>query len=294
MVSQFWDKFTNVSWLSQNCCLSPVRKLVGLSAFKIRRRLRGGGLMVVDAEELFRSILSDLGHTAKNSIGAYTDELLNHTILKEHWEAQAKEKSFTKFRDWEHRIQYSNGNVAIYYALVRELKPDVIVETGTATGSMTSFLLAAINANEKGRVISIDIPPKAGELTMDQSLDLSEIGYWIPDALKIKWEYKIGDAKILLPRVLAEEKVDMFVHDSLHTCSHMAFEYAVARALMRHGSIIASDDVLWNNAFDDFLATHKLTGYAPFSNPNIAVVANLFNQYEQDIGTNVVSFNTDH
>jgi hypothetical protein len=68
----------------------------------------------------------------------------------------------------------------------------------------------------------------------------------------------------------------------------MLFEYSVARVLMPLGSIIASDDVLWNNSFDDFLMTNKLRGYSPYSNPNIAVTVNSFDAFEVEQGLDVI------
>jgi predicted O-methyltransferase YrrM len=191
------------------------------------------------------------------------------------------------YKDWNQRVTSFPGNVAIYYALVRELKPDLIVETGTATGSMTSYILAALNRNQNGRLISLDLPPVSGKLTMDLSLPQEEVGYWIPNAYKERWTYLPGDSKVTLPRVMADEKVDFFIHDSLHTRTHMLFEYSVARALMPQGAIIASDDVLWNNSFDDFLMMNRLTGWAPNSNPNLAITINEFDKLETEIGIGI-------
>ena len=87
---------------------------------------------------------------------------------------------------------------------------------------------------------------------------------------------------------MPEETVDVFIHDSLHTRTHMVFEYAVARALLRPGALILSDDVLWNNGFDDFLMLNELTGYAPFCNSNIAGVMNCFDAFETEVGTGIV------
>jgi hypothetical protein len=122
---------------------------------------------------------------------------------------------------------------------------------------------------------------------MDLNLPQAEVGYWIPEAYKARWTHVVGDSKVTLPRIMAEEKVDFFIHDSLHTRSHMLFEYSVARALMREGAVIASDDVLWNNSFDDFLMMNRLFGWSPNSNPNLAVTINQFDKFESDIGIGI-------
>ena len=176
------------------------------------------------------------------------------------------------------------GVVAIYYGLMRELRPGVVVETGTAAGSLTSFVAAALTRNEHGRLISIDIPPVAGHLQMNLTVAPSDVGYFIPEAYRGCWEYRAGDARELLPKVLAEESTDVFIHDSLHTTTHMLFEYSVARALMREGALIASDDILWNDAFNSFLRANGLVGYAPFSQPGTGAVVNRFDPFERDSG----------
>ena len=64
---------------------------------------------------------------------------------------------------------------------------------------------------------------------------------------------RLGDARELLPRLLAELKsLDVFIHDSLHTYEHMKFEYEQAYPYLRQDGILISDDALWNPAFREF------------------------------------------
>ena len=91
-----------------------------------------------------------------------------------------------------------------------------------------------------------------------------------------------------MPEIFQKNDVNFFIHDSLHTRTHMMFEYAVARALMKPNSIIASDDILWNNIFDDFLKAHNLIGYSPNCNPNIGVTVNDFDSFETNIGLGII------
>lgn len=264
-----------------------IRPLSGLYS-RLRCGIRSGGLSFLSENKIFKRILHELDRKPINSLEVYVDELLCDKSLKNQFERMCREHSIVKYSNWESKVRSFPGNVVIYYALIREICPQVIVETGTATGSMTAYILAALNKNERGILKSIDIPPVKGQLTMNLSLSSSEIGYWIPEAYKNRWIYIEGDAKLLLPKVLAEERVDFFIHDSLHTRSHMMFEYSVARALMPRGSIIASDDVLWNNSYDDFLMTNRLRGYAPHGNPNIAIAVNSFDAFEIEQGLNVI------
>lgn len=255
---------------------------------RLRRAVRGGGVIIVDAHVMYQSILSETGVIPHNSLDFYFDELKNWEELRNHWQAVAREDGVNKFKDWDHRLNFSFGLIAVYYAIIRELKPSVIVETGTAAGASTVFLLAAVAKNGHGKVISIDLPSVAGELTMGRTIEKDDVGYFIPEFLKAPWDYRIGDAKALLPAVLMEEEVEVFIHDSLHTRTHMFYEYTVARALMPHGAVIASDDITMNNSFDSFLAAHMLTGYATLENQNFGVVVNAFDEFERSVGTGVI------
>jgi len=221
------------------------------------------------------------------SIDEYRNEILGDRLLRESFRT-AVEAHFIGGAFDEHVAARKVGNLATYYGLIRELKPSVVVETGTAHGESTSLILAALNRNRSGKLISINLPAVRGERTMDATLRPAEIGCLIPDSYKDRWEYVCGDAKEFLPNVLIENRADIFIHDSLHTRTHMLYELNVARALLPEGGIIVSDDVLWNKAFVSFLESHDLHGIACESNPNLAITVNRFDDYERSIGLGVV------
>lgn len=257
-----------------------------LSLFRVK--IHQGGIHFCSPDQLLRSVLSKLKIEMMHSNNFYVNELLSNSFLKSQFEAMCKKHNHFKFKSWEDRVNSLPGNIAIYYALVREIRPKILVETGTATGSMTSFILAALHNNDFGELISIDLKAEAGKLTMDLNLEKDDIGYWIPNKFKDRWKYVEGDAKIMLPEILRAHEVNFFIHDSLHTRTHMMFEYSVARALMKPNTIIASDDILWNNIFDDFLKSHNLVGYSPHSNPNIGVTVNEFDCFEKSVGLDII------
>jgi len=260
-----------------------------LSAWSGRRATREkGGVTFHRDEDILSALLRTLGRVPLRTLDDYEQEVLADKELRETFDAAVARFSIRKYKDWADRNKRLRANLALYYGAVRELQPEVIVETGTATGSMTSYLLAALAKNKKGKLISIDLPPVAGTLTMDITVAEGDVGYYVPLAYRDRWEYLIGDAKELLPKVMAQTRVEMFIHDSLHTPAHMMFEYAVARALMPENGLVVSDDISWNDVFGAFLASQALIGYVPFGNPNIGAFVNAFGPEERSIGLGIV------
>ena len=149
---------------------------------------------------------------------------------------------------------------ALLYGLVRALRPATVVETGTANGISTTYLLAALARNETGRLVSIDLPFERGtgaellrsivpgaSIEPENSSPLppgKNPGWAIPDELRERWELRIGDARELLPMLLDEvREVGLFFHDSLHTRAHMLFEFETAWPHLAPGGVLAADDI---------------------------------------------------
>jgi predicted O-methyltransferase YrrM len=142
---------------------------------------------------------------------------------------------------------------------VRALRPATVIETGTANGISTTYLLAALHRNAAGRLISIDLPfevgtgaeyrPVVAGTTIGQ-WDASPLppgkapGWAVPDDLRGRWELRLGDARELLPAALAEVgEIGLFFHDSLHTHEHMLFEFETVWPFIVEGGVLAADDV---------------------------------------------------
>jgi len=140
----------------------------------------------------------------------------------------------------------------VYYALIRLLQPRLVVETGVNNGFSTRFLLLAMERNGCGLLHSIDMPiPQEDVRHLGK-----EIGWLVPGRLRARWQFHLGDARELLPKLLQElGAVDMFIHDSLHTHDHMLFEYQTAWPHIRAGGILLSDDTDFNAAFPEFAAS---------------------------------------
>lgn len=146
------------------------------------------------------------------------------------------------------------------YALCRYLCPRVIVETGVGLGTSSLFILQALEDNGVGTLYSIDEP--YAEYQSDAGIMINESAYCIngdspgmlvPPELRKRWKLLLGKSHELLP-ALCERLggLDFFFHDSEHTYQNMYKEYTIVWPHIREGGILASHDVEWNTAFQDF------------------------------------------
>jgi hypothetical protein len=132
------------------------------------------------------------------------------------------------------------------WCLVRHLEPERIVETGVARGIVTSSVLHALEANGRGHLWSIDLPP----LLPDWH---AASGAAVPSALKARWTFLRGSSRRHLPRLLKGlGEIDIFIHDSLHTAKNMRFEFQCAWPVIRPGGVLVADDAAANLSFVHF------------------------------------------
>lgn len=150
------------------------------------------------------------------------------------------------------------------YSLVRCAKPEKVVETGVASGVSSTIILQALSKNQKGRLVSIDLPnyARTGVVNADGVTDYTSLepgyspGWVIPSSLRERWTLLLGDSRAVLPGTLGElGSIDFFFHDSEHSVEVMSFEFGRAWRALRLGGILYSDDIFWNRAFPDFAAS---------------------------------------
>ena len=142
------------------------------------------------------------------------------------------------------------------YVVVRATRPQVVVETGVASGVSSAHILRALAANGSGTLHSIDLP----NVQHGSGLPAGRPTGWIvPNALRSRWNLTLGDSRTLLPSLLRTlDRVDLFFHDSDHSYENMSFEFEQAFPKVEHGGLILSDDSDLHPAWDDFCATHDL------------------------------------
>jgi predicted O-methyltransferase YrrM len=146
------------------------------------------------------------------------------------------------------------------YAIARLLRPDHVVETGVSSGVSSAHFLLALQRNRHGRLHSIDRPTRqrGTVLAKDESgVSLPpgrDSGWAVPRKLRRGWDLRIGPSQQLLPRLASElPSIDLFLHDSLHTPTHLTFELETIRPKLRAGGVVLADNTAWTGqAFPRF------------------------------------------
>ncbi|HEX4651677.1 MAG TPA: class I SAM-dependent methyltransferase [Granulicella sp.] len=146
---------------------------------------------------------------------------------------------------------YHNGDAHLArtcYAITRGLRPTLSVETGVCYGVTSACMLQAMQQNGVGHLHSIDLPPLARKADR-------YVGSLIPHTLRSRWTLHRGNARRLLAPLLQQlGRIDFFLHDSLHTHTHMALEFDASWAALRSGGLLMSDDIEGNHAFLEHVA----------------------------------------
>jgi predicted O-methyltransferase YrrM len=134
----------------------------------------------------------------------------------------------------------------ICYAFCRMLKPQVVVETGVAYGVTSSFILAALDENQAGKLYSIDLPPLGNRAD-------DFVGTLVPANLRSRWQLMRGTSRRLLPELVASvAPIDLFIHDSLHTHRNITFELDTVMPRLNRPAGVLVDDAGHNSAFAEW------------------------------------------
>ncbi len=146
------------------------------------------------------------------------------------------------------------------YVLTRLLRPQHIIETGVSSGVSSAHFLLALRRNGRGTLHSIDLPtPQRGERfgPRDSPVALPpgrSTGWAVPEDLRDGWDLRIGPSQAVLPPLVAGlRSVGVFLHDSLHTPSHLTFELETVRPKLVGGAVVLADNTVWTGrAFPRF------------------------------------------
>jgi hypothetical protein len=142
------------------------------------------------------------------------------------------------------------------YAIIRALSPQIVIETGVASGLSSAFILHALRRNNSGQLYSIDLPPYVISYEDTEFVSLPkglEVGWAVKEEDRKGWSLIFGNSLDVLPRLCKKlGKLDIFIHDSRHTYSVMFNEYKTVWPYLSSSGLLISDDVTRNDAFRVF------------------------------------------
>jgi predicted O-methyltransferase YrrM len=169
-----------------------------------------------------------------------------------------KRKRRTEWRAWDEFL----------YMVVRFCRPETVIETGVFDGRASAVILLALDRNSNGKLISIDLPAyQPIEASTDKMKETTlppncQPGWLIPNWLIERHRLLLGESRELLPELLSGDypRIDIFLHDSLHTFECQYFEYTTVWPHLSKGGILLSDDIFWSSAFHKF-SREKHKGY---------------------------------
>jgi len=113
-----------------------------------------------------------------------------------------------------------------WYALIRALEPEHIVETGTDKGLGSVTIAAALLRNGHGHLTTLDINENSGYLITGRYADVTTV--------------VIGDSIATIQDL--SHDVDLFIHDSDHSAAHERNEYAAMETKLTESSLVLSDN----------------------------------------------------
>lgn len=162
-----------------------------------------------------------------NYVNSIFKEIENDADFKKYLDSQIEHLD----RKYELPKQVFLGRRIGWYVLVRILRPNIVVETGTDKGLGTLLIAQALKKNGYGKVYSLDIDLYSGAL-VDQK-------HWK------NIELLKGDSLENLKKI---EQVNMFIHDSDHSEVHEMSEFETIQKSLSKDAIVISDNSQFTGA----------------------------------------------
>lgn len=166
----------------------------------------------------------------------FIDELEADEGLRRHIRDTTARSDQAPFADSD--VHY--GRRLGWYAIVRAMRPALVVETGVDKGLGSCVLCAALLRNiqdgHPGRYVGTDINPAAGYLLSGAYADVGEI--------------RFGDSIETL-RTLAVP-IDVFINDSDHSSDYERREYETVEARLSAAAIVIGDNAHETNELLSF------------------------------------------
>lgn len=210
-----------------------------------------GILLSMPFEKSLPAFLKKVANISQQEIDEYKKEISESGIVDE------IKKNYFKIRK-RHLLSIQKWHEVIYF-IVRKTKPQVIIETGVFDGISSSFILLGLKNNDSGFLYSIDLPARKELFGSTNEMLISILpkdknpGWIVSPNLKKRWKLLLGSSKKHLPTLLAKlKKIDIFIHDSMHTDEYMMWEYETSWKTLNKGGLLCSDDIHIGSSFWQF------------------------------------------
>lgn len=171
-------------------------------------------------------LLAHILQSDHTTIRSYIAEIENDHLLRQHIQKGIIQSGLARFADQD--VRY--GKRVGWYALVRAMKPEIVVETGVDKGLGSVVLAAALLKNKAegftGQLYGTDINPEAGYLLTGEYQTVGKILY--------------GDSIETLSKMT--DKIDFFINDSDHSADYEYREYQTIKDKLSDNAIILGDN----------------------------------------------------
>jgi predicted O-methyltransferase YrrM len=146
---------------------------------------------------------------------------------------------------------------ALLYLVVRSLRPRHVVETGVRPGYSTAWILAGLEANGSGDLVSLGPGPTQGRATGVQD---ASVGQLVPPSLRGRWTLVLGNTEERLASILEEHgAVDLYFYDNGPDPSRARFELRSAWAALSAVGVLLAHHVDSNPAWSEFCRQQGVT-----------------------------------
>jgi len=177
---------------------------------------------------LFPAYRTDVARELAKLWQKYSTELLE---LSTQLAVQCK-----KMKAQGHKAGFYDIEAELLYILLRELTPSLVYEISPNCGYSTNYLLAAVTANEFGRVESFEITETINGIPIDDVI----ANNLLPLCDKERFHLNVGDARIRTLERLADETPDFTMIDSCH--DDFFAEFYIKELLPRlRGAVLIQD-----------------------------------------------------
>lgn len=153
---------------------------------------------------------------------SYLNEITGDTDLQDHVLNETRQSDRRGLAESTVRLARRIG----WYAVIRALQPQNVVETGTDKGLGTVVIAAALLRNGNGHLTTVDINPASG--------------YLLTGAYAAVTTRVIMDSHKFLPTIT--DPIDLFIHDSSHTAEHERGEFSIVSDKLSANAVVLSDN----------------------------------------------------